>query len=110
MKTILAAAVLALFAVSAYAQEGPTPQQQLSSDCNGQANKQKLKGPGRKSYVDACMKGQTPPPAKKAASKKADAKKSTAQQEKMKNCNKQAGDRKLKGDDRKKFVSQCRKA
>lgn len=30
-----------------------------------------------------------------------------AQQDKMKVCNKQAGDKQLKGDDRKKFMSDC---
>jgi len=30
-----------------------------------------------------------------------------AQQEKMKACNKDAGEKKLKGDDRKKFMSEC---
>jgi len=31
----------------------------------------------------------------------------TAQQEKMKACNKEAGDKKLKGDERKTFMSTC---
>jgi hypothetical protein len=31
------------------------------------------------------------------------------QQERMKGCNKQAGDKKLKGDERKKFMSECLK-
>jgi hypothetical protein len=33
-----------------------------------------------------------------------------AQQDKMKDCNKQAGDKALKGDERKKFMSECLKA
>lgn len=32
-----------------------------------------------------------------------------AQQEKMKACNKDAGEKKLKGDERKKFMSECLK-
>ena len=36
---------------------------------------------------------------------KSDAQK--AQQEKMKTCNKDAGDKKLKGDERKKYMSTC---
>lgn len=39
----------------------------------------------------------------------ADEKKPTAQQSKMKTCNKDAGDKKLKGDERKKFMSECLK-
>jgi len=31
----------------------------------------------------------------------------TAQQEKMKACNKEAGEKSLKGDERKKFMSTC---
>ncbi len=34
----------------------------------------------------------------------------TAQQDKMKTCNKEAGEKKLKGDERKKFMSDCLKA
>ncbi|MCC6748365.1 MAG: phosphate starvation-inducible protein PsiF [Deltaproteobacteria bacterium] len=37
-------------------------------------------------------------------------KKPNAQQEKMKACNKEATDKKLKGDERKKFMSECLKA
>jgi len=40
----------------------------------------------------------------------ADDKPKTAQQEKMTTCNKEAGDKGLKGDDRKQFMSQCLKA
>jgi hypothetical protein len=37
----------------------------------------------------------------------ADDKAKTPQQEKMASCNKEAGDKGLKGDDRKKFMSEC---
>ena len=40
----------------------------------------------------------------------ADEKPRTAQQEKMVSCNKEAGDKGLKGDERKQFMSQCLKA
>ena len=56
---------------------------------------------------------------KKAEKPKAEAKKETAkkepsaaqkkQQERMKECNMQADDKKLKGDDRKKYMSSCLK-
>jgi psiF repeat len=107
MKGILAAVVMGLFAVTAYAQEGPTPEQMRLSECNAQANKQKvMKFSDRKAFVDACMRGETP---KKAAAAPAP-KKASAKQDKTKACNKQAQDKKLKGDERKKFVNQCMKA
>ena len=40
----------------------------------------------------------------------ADEKKLTPQQQKMATCNKDAGDKKLAGDERKKFMSDCLKA
>ena len=108
MKGIMAAVVLGLFAVTAHAQEGPTPQQQLASDCNAEANKQKvMKFSERKPFVDACMRGETP---KKAAVSKKATRTASAKQEKTQACNKQASDRKLKGDDRKKYLNQCMKA
>ena len=42
-----------------------------------------------------------------AQEKKAPSEKQKAQQQKMKACNKQAVDKKMKGDDRKKFMSSC---
>ena len=47
--------------------------------------------------------------AKKKAPKKEPSEKQKAQQQKMKDCTKQAGDKKLKGDERKKFMSGCMK-
>lgn len=44
-----------------------------------------------------------------AADKKEPTAKQKAQQERMKDCNKQAGEKKLKGDARKKFMSGCLK-
>ena len=41
--------------------------------------------------------------------KKEPSEKQKAQQERMKACNKQAGDKKLKGDERKAFMSSCLK-
>jgi len=46
---------------------------------------------------------------KKAAAKKEPSEKQKAHQQKMKDCSKQAGDKKMKGDDRKKFMSGCLK-
>jgi hypothetical protein len=46
---------------------------------------------------------------KSTKAKKEPTEKQKAQQEKMKTCNKEASDKKLKGDERKKFVSTCMK-
>ena len=53
----------------------------------------KLKGDARKAFMSECLKD-----------------KQGAQQERMKACNKEAGDKKLKGDARKAFMSECLKA
>jgi psiF repeat-containing protein len=103
VKMILKAAVIGVFAAAAagaYAQA--TPEMQQLSDCNAQANKARImKGAERKAFVDACMRGETP---KKPVAAK------TAKQDKTKACTKQAADKKLKGDERKKFMSRCTKA
>jgi hypothetical protein len=46
---------------------------------------------------------------KSIKAKKEPTEKQKAQQEKMKTCNKEASDKKLKGNERKKFVSTCMK-
>ena len=46
---------------------------------------------------------------KKAKAKKEPTEKQKAQQKKMKDCSKDASDKKLKGDERKKFMSTCMK-
>ena len=51
----------------------------------------------------------TPAPVAPAATAPAEAAKPVTQQDKMKSCNKKAGDKKLKGDERKQFMSGCLK-
>ncbi len=46
---------------------------------------------------------------KEAPKKKEPTEKQKAQQQKMKDCSKQASEKKLKGDERKKFMSTCMK-
>lgn len=53
--------------------------------------------------------GKKAPPAVEKSAKKEPSEKQKAQQEKMKACSKDAGDKKLKGDERKKFMSGCMK-
>ena len=59
-----------------------------------------LKGDARKKFMKSCLKGEDGGPSEKQK----------AQQEKMKACNKEAGEKKLKGAERKKFMSDCLKA
>jgi hypothetical protein len=66
--------------------------------CNEQANAKGLgegKGEERKAFMQECLS------AKSAKSGK------PSQQQKMKVCNKEAGETKLKGDERKQFMSTC---
>lgn len=53
--------------------------------------------------------GKKAAPAAEKSAKKEPSEKQKAQQEKMKACGKEAGDKKLKGDERKKFMSGCMK-
>jgi hypothetical protein len=73
-------------------------QQQRMADCNKTAGDKKYEGDNRKAFMKNCLAGKDwePPVDKKKA-----------QQEKMTACNAKAGDK--KGDDRKKFMSECLK-
>ena len=110
--TSAAACMLAMaFAGSAFAADAApaakplTPQQQKMKDCNAQAADKK--GDERKAFMSTCLKGgSAATPAAAPAATAAPAKPMT-QQEKMKVCNTQAGDK--KGDDRKAFMSTCLK-
>jgi psiF repeat len=67
--------------------------------CSKEANEKGLgegKGDERKAFMKECLSAK---PAKSAK---------TVQQEKMKAGNKETGEKTLKGDDRKKFMSTCR--
>jgi len=104
---------LSLSLGSAFAADAPakTPQQNKMASCNKDAGDKKLKGDERKAFMKDCLSAKpaaaasapAPAPAPTAA---ASGKKGT-QQDKMKNCNKDAGDKKLKGDERKAFMKDC---
>ena len=66
-------------------------------ECNERAADKK--GDERKKFMSSCLKGGGEP-----------SKAQAAQQGRMKDCNKQASDKKLKGDVRKKFMSSCLKS
>jgi hypothetical protein len=112
-KLIVAFAFSAIaFALGAQAQTAPTtktlsPQQQRMADCNKQANG--MKGDDRKKFMSTCLSGKAPAASTAAAAPAATAAKPVSQQDKMKACNADAGSKNLKGDDRKKFMSDCLK-
>jgi hypothetical protein len=104
-----------VFVVSAPAFAGP--QQEKMKGCNVEAKG--MKGDERKAFMSKCLKKDyVLKSAAPAADKKAEAKPTASaaaptgkakQQEKMKTCNADAKAKKLKGDERKKFMSSCLK-
>ena len=102
MKKIILAAVVALLSTQFSVAQAAGEQQNKMKECNAQAKDKK--GDERKAFMKECLSAK---PAAEAAAPAAD--KKTTQQEKMKSCNKDAGEKKLKGDERKKFMSGCLK-
>ncbi|PKL16133.1 MAG: PsiF repeat-containing protein [Spirochaetae bacterium HGW-Spirochaetae-5] len=85
-------------------------QQEKMKTCNKDAKEKALKGDERKAFMKKCLSGKTSgaPATTTVAPPTATAAPPT-QQEKMKACNKDAKDKALKGDERKKFMSDCLK-
>jgi hypothetical protein len=97
------AASLLLGASAAFAQASKsgkslTPQQERMVQCNKEATGKT--GDERKTFMSACLKGETVAAAPSAK---------TTQQEKMKTCNADATSKSLKGDARKSYMSTCLK-
>lgn len=115
MKKILIALCLTIgFASVAYAadEKAPTPQQSKMGDCNKAAGEKALKGDERKKFMSECLKKDKTAEAAKdaAAPEEKAAKEDQAKTTPMATCNKAAGEKALKGADRKKFMSDCLKA
>lgn len=122
MKTLPLIAALMLSVGLAQAADAPvpekklTPQQQRMADCNKQASDKK--GPERRDFMRQCMHGDkaapAPAPATEAAPASAEAKPADApkmsQQDRMRDCNKQATEKGVKGPDRRAFMSGCLKS
>lgn len=113
---VILASFIAASAFAAVAADAPkkalSPQQQRMSDCSKESKG--MKGDEHKKFMSECLKSQSAPSDVKAGMMKPDAKAETAaakptQQDKMKTCNADAGKKKLKGDERKKFMSDCLK-
>ena len=122
MNKLMSALVAGLFCVSVAQAQDKKPaeksappaaekkvgaQQSKMGDCNKEAKEKKLSGGERKKFMSSCLKGGAATPA--AADKPAQAGKPADQKQKMGYCNKEAGAKKLKGDERKKFMSECLK-
>ena len=120
--TLLATALTLSLGVAHAADTAPvkTPQQNKMASCNKDAGAKKLKGDERKAFMKDCLSAKpvaatsaptaasaAPAAAAPAASAAPAAAKKTTQQDKMKNCNKDAGDKKIKGDERKAFMKDC---
>ena len=91
-------------------------QQEKMKSCNKEAKAKALKGDERKAFMKSCLSGKastapataTVAPATAKAAPAAASKPAT-QQDKMKSCNAEAKTKALKGDERKKFMSDCLK-
>jgi psiF repeat len=95
---VVSLCVLGLWAAP-FALAAPAKQSKMAA-CNAQANDKGLgegKGDPRKAFMKECLSAK-PAKAVKAGGN---------QQNKMKSCNKEAGAKGLKGDDRKTFMSTC---
>ena len=129
MKKVLIIAFMFIFVASvAFAAPATAPgkkaaspaqlaQQEKMKTCNKEAKEKALKGDERKAFMKKCLSGKTSgapatttvAPATTTAPPPATAAVPPTQQEKMKACNKDAKDKALKGDERKKFMSDCLK-
>jgi lysozyme family protein len=92
--------------------KAPSPAQLAQQDkmksCNKDATAKALKGDERKAFMKSCLSGKTVSAPAPVASP-VTATKPVTQQDKMKACSKDAKEKALKGDERKKFMSDCLK-
>jgi precorrin-2 methylase len=116
LKTTLSLAMgfaLAIGSVTAFAADTSkagkplTAQQEKMKSCNAEAKTKALAGADRKAFMKTCLSGSSASTETTAAAAAPAAK--MTQQEKMKSCSTDAKDKKLKGADRKTFMSTCLK-
>jgi hypothetical protein len=87
------ACALTLGVAHAADEPAPTAQQNRMVTCNQDAGDRALQGEARKTFMKACLSGQTVP--------------ATRQQIRMIDCNRQAQEKALKGDERQAFMKTC---
>ncbi|MBE2259864.1 MAG: phosphate-starvation-inducible protein PsiF [Candidatus Accumulibacter sp.] len=127
MKALIAMVALVVATGGAFAAEtkkepsaAQKAQQEKMKSCNAEAKVKDLKGDERKQFMSGCLKAApttmaAPEEVKAAPAKTAAPDQAMAaptkqtQQDKMKACNAEAGSKALKGDERKKFMSECLK-
>jgi hypothetical protein len=102
MKRIILTALVALLSASFTLAHAGSQQEKMKT-CNAEAKGKK--GDERKAFMKECLSAKKKAPAAAAAP----VDKKAAQTDKMKSCNKEAGDKKLKGSERKTFMSSCLK-
>lgn len=106
MKTLTLVLGLALsISLTAARAVAENSQQSKMKACNTQAGV--LKGADRQSFMKDCLSGKTEEAAPEAESKIAAPPKKLTPQEKMKQCNKDATAKSLKGTERKAFMKEC---
>jgi hypothetical protein len=92
-----------------------SPQAERMTRCNAEARDKKLAGDERRHFMSECLKGHASAGEAATQAGKAVPRKSVegeahgAQTEKMKTCNQEAAAKKLQGDDRRHFMSECLK-
>ncbi|MEO5560310.1 MAG: PsiF family protein [Dokdonella sp.] len=111
--TLALAFALAIGSGAAFAADAAKPakpltaQQERMKNCNADAKTKALAGADRKAFMKTCLSGTNTAAAAPAAAPVVTAKQT--QQEKMKTCSTDAKDKKLKGADRKTYMSTCLK-
>ncbi len=104
MKTLIAAC--ALLGLLSYPALAANEQQNKMATCNKDATGKK--GDERKAFMKECLSNKPAAPAAAAPAPEAAPAAGNSQQNKMATCNKEATGK--KGDERKKFMSECLKA
>ncbi|MFA5915159.1 MAG: PsiF family protein [Burkholderiales bacterium] len=89
------------------AEKKMSTQQSRMGDCSREAKEKKLAGGERKKFMSNCLKSGGAAP--QAATDKPAQAKPADQKQKMGACSKEAAAKKLKGEERKKFMSECLK-
>ncbi len=117
MLTTLTAVLLMVGLASAADEDrARSPQAERMTKCNAEARDKKLSGDERRHFMSECLKDHaspheaTPHPGKASQPKSIGGEPHGGQAEKMKACNQEAATKKLHGDERRHFMSECLKA
>lgn len=112
----LAGVLLLIGLASADETKARSPQAERMTKCNAEARDRKVAGEERRHFMSECLKGHTsstdaaPQVGKTSPRKSSEGEAHSDQTEKMKTCNQEAAAKKLQGDDRRHFMSECLRA